>query len=56
MLTATRHTAILVLGFVILALVMACGGTHQPMPAPTLGSQKRIGPQPRTEPCRLGMD
>jgi hypothetical protein len=31
MLTGIRHTAVLVLGFVLLVLVMACGGTPTPL-------------------------
>ncbi len=30
-----RHTAVLVLGFMLVTLVVACGGTPQPTPAPT---------------------
>ena len=35
MLVGMRHTAVLSLGCLLLVLVMACGGTQQPTPAPT---------------------
>jgi len=36
MLTGIRHTAVLVLGFVLAALVMTCGDTQPPTPKPSL--------------------
>ena len=35
MLAVIRHTAVLVLGLMLIALVMACGGTPEPTPEPT---------------------
>jgi len=35
MVTGIRHTSVLVLGFVLLALLVACGATPQPTPLDT---------------------
>ena len=37
-----KHTAVLVLGCVAVALVVACGGTSQPAPAPTLDVEATV--------------
>mgnify|MGYP000695777285 CR=1 FL=1 len=42
MLVGMRHTAVLVLGCVAVALVVACGGTPQPTPTPTLDVEATV--------------
>ena len=37
-----RHMAVLALGFVLVTLVVACGGTPQPTPTPTLDVEATV--------------
>ena len=40
--TDIRHTAVLALGFVLVMLVVACGGTPQATPVPTIDVQATV--------------
>ena len=40
--TDIRHMAVLALGFVLVTLVVACGGTPQPTPTPTLDVEATV--------------
>ena len=42
MVTGIRHTAVLVLGFALVTLVVACGGTLQSTPTPTLDVEATV--------------
>ena len=40
--TDIRHVAVLVLGFVLVTLMVACGGTPQPTPTPALDVEATV--------------